>query len=143
MASSTTSKEIKEPTFIINSFNIPDEKSYVTEWIELIRSLVFLEKGTYSDEPNCGVDINTYEFRDLVNGCDALQSEIEYQCKAYLPDIPIGALNVIAEYIPENNVYVVKINVGFGKDSIKDIQTITLTDEDGVISAIIDKFNEK
>lgn len=143
MASSSTSKEIREPTLVVNNFNLPDEKSNVDEWIELIRSIIFLEKGTYSDEPNCGVDITTYEFRDLINGCDTLQSEIEYQCKAYLPDIPIGALNVTAEYLPENNVYVVKVSVYFKNDAISEGRTLQLTDEDGVISAIINKFNEK
>lgn len=143
MAASTTSKTPKEPSFEINNFNLPDERDNVDEWIELIRSLIFMEKGTYSDDPDCGVHIATYEFGDLVRDSGALQSEIERQCKAYLSDVPIGTLVVQSFYNEDRNIYVVKILVGFVEGSVKTQREIQISDEDGVLSSIIAKFDEK
>lgn len=143
MAASTTSTVPKEPQFVVNNFNLPDEKDNAAEWIELIRSLIFMEKGTYSDDPDCGVHIALYEFGDLVRDSGILQAEIERQCKAYLSDVPIGSLVVQAYYDEESNVYVVKILVGFVEGSIKTNYKIHITDEDGVLSSVIAKFDEK
>lgn len=143
MPASTTSKVLKEPTLDISDFNIPNEQNDVDMYIELITSLIFLEKGTYSEDPDCGVHIKKYEYADLIRDSRPLQDEIARQCNRYLPDIPIGNIEVTSFYWAERNIYVVQIQVSFIEGSLVTKRTISITSEDKVLTEVISKFDEK
>lgn len=143
MAASSTSTAIKEPTFEVSDFNSPKEVENADAWIRLIAELIFLEKGTYSDSPDAGVQISDYEFNELVEGKSHLQTEINSQCSQYLSDIPIGVLEVSSFYWEEKNQYVVQVLVGFVEGSVLTYRAIHITDEDKTLTYLISKYDEK
>lgn len=143
MAASSTSTAIKEPTFEISDFNSPKEVENADAWIRLIAELIFLEKGTYSESPNAGVQIANYEFNDLMEGMSDLQTEIQTQCSTYLSDIPIGTLTVNSFYWEDKNQYVVQVLVGFIENAVRTYRAINITDEDKTLTYLIAKYDEK
>ena len=143
MAASTTSTVVKEPTFEVSNFESPREVDNADMWIKLICELIFLEKGTYSDEPDCGVHIAKYAYNDLIEDSSILESEIKLQVGSYLADIPIGTLSVKAYYWEERNIYILRVLVGFVEGSVITYRTIDINDENRTLSYIISKFDEK
>lgn len=143
MAASSTSTAVKEPTFEISDYNSPKEVLNADAWVRLIASLIFLEKGTYSDSPDAGVHISQYEFNDLVEGKVDLRSEIQRQCNEYLTDIPIGVLDVQSVYWEEKDQYIVQVLIGFQEGSVTTFRAINITDNDDTLSYLIAKFDEK
>ena len=143
MAASTTSTVVKEPTFEVGDFGSPKETVNADMWIRLICELIFLEKGTYSDEPNAGVHISMYKFEELMSGMSELESEIRGQCAQYLADIPIGTLKLTAFYWEERNIHVIRILVGFVEGSVLTYRTIDITEGDQILTYIISKYDEK
>ena len=137
------SSVIKEPTFTVSDFNTPKEIENADMWIELICQLVFMEKGTYSDSPDIGVDITKHEFNDIIRDTSVLELDIRDQITKYLSDIPIGVLTVKPYYWSERNIYVLRILVGFLQGSVTVTRAIDITDKDNVISYIIRKYDEK
>lgn len=138
-----SSSVVKEPTFTVSDFNSPKEVENADMWIELICQLVFMEKGTYSDSPEIGVEISKYEFADLTKDASTLEMEIKDQIGMYLSDIPIGTLTVKPYYWAERNIYIIRILVGFMNGSVSIIRAIDITNEDNVLSYIIRKYDEK
>ena len=143
MAASTTSTVVKEPTFEVGDFGAPKEMVNADMWIRLICELIFLEKGTYSDEPNAGVHISMYKFEELVSGMAELENEIRTQCSQYLSDVPIGVLKVTSYYWEERNIYVLRVLVGFKEGSVLTYRTIDITEGDQILTYIISKYDEK
>lgn len=143
MAASTTSTVVKEPTFEVGDFGSPKETVNADMWIRLICELVFLEKGTYSDEPDAGVHISMYKFEELIHGMAELESDIRMQCSRYLADIPIGILKLASFYWEERNIYVLRILVGFREGTVTTYRTIDITEGDQILNYIISKYDEK
>ena len=143
MAASTTSTVIKEPTFEVSDFGSPKELENADMWIRLICELVFLEKGTYSDEPDAGVHISTYKFSELTTGTAELENEIRKQCSIYLADIPIGMMKVTSFYWEERNIYILRILVGFKEGTVLTYRTIDISEGDQILTYIISKYDEK
>lgn len=143
MAASTTSTVVKEPTFEVGEFGSPKETVNADMWIRLICELIFLEKGTYNDEPNAGVHISMYKFEELMSGMSELESEIKMQCSHYLSDIPIGVLKLTSFYWEERNIYVLRVLVGFIEGSVVTYRAIDITEGDQILTYIISKYDEK
>lgn len=137
------SNVVKEPTFTVSDFNSPKEVENADMWIELICQLIFMEKGTYSDSPDIGVDISKYEYSDIIQDASKIEIAIRDQVNNYLSDIPIGVLTVKPFYWSERNIYVLRVLVGFMQGSVTITRTIDITSEDNTLSYIIRKYDEK
>ena len=134
---------VKEPTFTVSDFNSPKEVENADMWIELICQLIFLEKGTYSDSPDIGVDITKYEYSDIIRDTSKIELEIRDQINNYLSDIPIGVLTVKPYYWAERNIHVLRVIVGFIQGSVTVTRAIDITDMGNALSYIIRKYDDK
>lgn len=137
------SSVVKEPTFTVSDFNSPKEVENADMWIELICQLIFMEKGTYSDSPDIGVDITKYEYTDVIRDASTIEMDIKDQINKYLSDIPIGVLTVKPYFWAERNIYVLRVLVGFIEGSVTITRAIDITDIDNTLSYIIRKYDEK
>ena len=84
----------KETSLEINSFDKPTELSGVAAWSQLMLNLIFLKPGTYPSLPEMGVGIEEYQYDFLDDAIDILSTRISEQQKIYLPDVPLGAVQV-------------------------------------------------
>lgn len=137
------SSVVKEPTFTVSDFNSPKEVENADMWIELICQLIFMEKGTYSDSPDIGVEITKYEYSDIIRDTSKIELEIRDQVNNYLSDIPIGVLTVKTYFWAERNIHVLRVLVGFIQGSVTITRAIDITNTDNVLSYIIRKYDEK
>lgn len=143
MPAATTSTNVREPLLSINEFNVPDELENEEMWVKLMCGLIFLEKGTYSDEPNAGVEIVRYEYDDLIQGKIDIEEEIFDQCRTYLSDIPLVNVTVKPHYWEARGEYVVRILFYFAQDDQIYSRAVDLFKEDKILKYLIAKFDSK
>lgn len=94
MQNNTLESSKKELILGLNSFNKPGETIGKTAWIKLITYLMFMKKGTYPSCPTMGIGIQQYDYEFMDTAITNLQTDIQDQVSAYLPDVPLNSVSV-------------------------------------------------
>lgn len=113
------SEELKEEClWEFNNFRQPSTVNNLQSIATMIKSLLFLEKGTYPDCPEMGVGIQNYLFDSLDDAkISEIYSEINDQITKYLPTIYIQ--NIIVKNF-NNDSLRKTIGIGFEVSSSAD-----------------------
>lgn len=78
----------------INNFDEPDKLSGPKAWVNLILTLIYMDKGTYPESPEMGIGIMDYDFQIVDEVIDELEEAINEQVRIYLPDVPFESASV-------------------------------------------------
>lgn len=78
----------------INNFDEPDKLSGPKAWVNLILTLIYMDKGTYPESPEMGIGIMDYDFQIVDEVVDDLEEAINEQVRIYLPDVPFESASV-------------------------------------------------
>lgn len=84
----------KELSLNINSFDEPDKITGPKAWVNLILTLIYMDKGTYPESPEMGIGIMDYDFQFADEVIDDLEEAINEQVRIYLPDVPFESASV-------------------------------------------------
>lgn len=103
----------REPTFELNMFNEPMEVTGPDAWVRDVVAMAFYEPGTFTDDPDVGVNINgeTYTFTE--ESANIIRERLAYACKRYLTNVPIENLVVANYYWEAASTYVTAITMAF------------------------------
>ena len=108
----STDPKICELDFSLDAFR--RQKVFVDDdaYVQLIRRLLVMRKGTYPTVPDMGVDIARYRFSDidtLIAG--DLKNAIIDQVNTYIPSLPLEDVNIYK--LKYQNGYVLYIDISF------------------------------
>ncbi len=84
----------KEMCLGLNSFNAPAEFKDEAAWIRQITYILFTYPGQYPNIPNLGIGLQNYQYEFVDRAKTNLESRIDEQIKAYLPDVPLTSTNI-------------------------------------------------
>lgn len=84
----------KELSLNINNFDEPDKLNGPKAWVNLILTLIYMDKGTYPESPEMGIGIMDYDFQFADEVIDDLEEAINEQVRIYLPDVPFESASV-------------------------------------------------
>ena len=130
----------KEPTFEIDSFDQPLEVSGADAWVRDVIAAAFFEQGTFSDDPEFGVEINKEMFAEIDVAIASVNRKLQDACEGYLSNIPISDLSVSAYFWNETGTYVMVLNVVFDTDEGPTTFAAYVTTIDTQLSYIISKL---
>lgn len=104
-----------------SSFNTMTIREDKTALAQVIQNLLFIEKGTYPNQPELGVGIENYLFEKLDKGtCSSIKDDIKEQINKFAPSEYLVDVNVESKVINGN----VTLLINF---SIKDTSKMTDT----------------
>lgn len=132
----------REPTFAVSAFDTPLELEGADAWTTQICQLLFLEKGTYEQTPDLGIDITSHMYKDTDKYVYDVQREINNQVSLYLGNIPFDGVDVSTYYWASRNTDIVKITLRFNVNGTIISRNAYVTKKDDVLTYIISKFNE-
>ena len=112
MAEEKSDYQKKELTLNINNFDEPDKLSGPKAWVNMILTLIYMEKGTYKESPEMGIGILNYDFEFVDDIIDELEDQINDQVRIYLPDIPFESAS-LEEYDLSNGDTALLITINF------------------------------
>jgi len=101
---------MKEIGLGINAFNRPTEYAGINAWVRLITQLFFTIPGTYPSDPEMGIGIQTFRYNFFDEVKDKLKTAIRNQTRKYLPDIPLGGIEVTNARIQGKDILVVTLS---------------------------------
>ena len=107
----------REPTFELNEFNEPLELDGPKAWIRDVVEMAFYEPGTFSDDPELGVNINGELYTFAEESAARIRNGLTEGCKNYLRDIPIKELIVSTYFWEEMQSYVTVITASFNYEN--------------------------
>ena len=82
-----------------------------------VQALLIREKGSMPNDPDMGVDVGSWRFEDnSPRSLDELRREAESQIEDYIPDIPLGAVDVVVEKESADGGRTVKVNVSLTEE---------------------------
>lgn len=104
-----------------NSFNTMTIREDKTALAQVIQNLLFIEKGTYPNQPELGIGIENYLFEKIDKGtCSVLKDNIKEQIEKFAPSEYLIDVQVESKIINSN----VALLISF---SIKDTSEMTDT----------------
>ena len=104
-----------------SNFNTMTMREDKTALAQVIQNLLFIEKGTYPNQPELGVGIENYLFEKMDNGtCSSLADAIKEQIENFAPSKYIVDVNVEGKLVNGNTTLVIAF-------SIKDTNEMTDT----------------
>lgn len=103
----------REPTFELNEFNEPLEVEGPKSWIRDVVEMAFYEPGTFSDDPELGVNVNGELYTFAEESAASIRTKLSEACKTYLSDIPLKELIVSTYFWEEMETYVTVITATF------------------------------
>jgi hypothetical protein len=109
--------EPREPTFELDMFNEPLEVKGADAWVRDVIAMAFYEEGTFTDDPDLGVNINREVYNFVNESVATIKSKLTAACDDYLSDVPIEDLIIASYYWEEMDTYVITISVSFKEES--------------------------
>ena len=109
--------EPREPTFELNEFNEPLEVEGAKSWIRDVVEMAFYEPGTFSDDPDLGVNVNGELYTFAEESANTIRERLVEACRVYLEDIPIEDIIVTTYLWEEMDTYVTVITASFKQSS--------------------------
>lgn len=127
-------------TFKLDNYMAPQKLTGADAWVHTIINLLFIEKGTYSDTPNLGINLKSLKYLDADSLVNYLQNELKEQCNLYLPNIPLNDI-LIGLKTRANGEIIAIINLGFttSKGTINKSALVSIKDD--IIDYIVDRFD--
>lgn len=131
---------IKDTLLDLDNYATPKIVSDSDAWVYNIVNLLLMEKGTFSDSPEMGVNLKSLNYLTADEMMTYLQSEIKSQCDTYLSDIPLDDTTISLK--EQNNGEVcIAINLGFSARYGKINRSVFVSIRDEIIDCIVDKFD--
>ena len=127
-------------TFKLDNYMAPQKLTGADAWVHNIMDTLFIEKGTYSDTPELGIDLKSLKYIDSESLVSYLQNEINNQCSLYLPTVPLEDVLVGVQNRPNGEVIAV-ITLGFSTVNGKISRSVVVSVKDEIIDFIVDKFD--
>ena len=130
----------RDMIFKLDDYMTPQILTGADAWIHNIMDIIFIEKGTYSDTPDLGVELKSLNYMTADEMVRFLQNEIKNQSETYLPSIPLDDILVAVK--EENNGQVTLIiTLGFTTSKGKITRSVFVSVKDDIIDYIVDKFD--
>ena len=130
----------KDVLFQISDYNVPLIVNGPDAWTHNILDLLFLEKGTYSDSPEMGLDLNSITYMDVDSTLNYVSQELNYQVKKYLPDVPVANLVVTTKPTATDET-VLNILITFSLDYGNITKSAFVSLRDKIVDKIVDRFD--
>lgn len=130
----------KDVLFQISDYNVPLIVNGPDAWTHNILDLLFLEKGTYSDSPEMGLDLNSITYMDVDSTLNYVSQELNYQVKKYLPDVPVTNLAVTTKPTATDET-VLNILITFSLDYGNITKSAFVSLRDKIVDRIVDRFD--
>jgi hypothetical protein len=124
----------------MDGFNVPMEVTGPDAWIHNILDILFLEKGTYSDTPELGIDLNSITYLTTDEMVRYISDQLTAQTQKYLPDVPLSNLTVSIKET-ENSDYVLNISVAFSVNYGTVSRSAFVSVKNKIIDYIVEKFD--
>lgn len=128
-------------TFKLDNYMSPQKLTGADAWVHNIIDTLFIEKGTYSDTPNLGINMKSLKYLDAESLVSYLQNEIKSQCDMYLSDIPLDDI-IIGLQTRTNGEVIAVITLGFMTSNGKISRSALVSIKDDIIDFIVDKFDK-
>ena len=103
----------REPTFELDMFDEPLEVTGPDAWVRDVVAMAFYEPGTFTDDPDVGVNINGETYTFVEESADIIRGRLVSACNKYLTDVPIENLVVATYFWDEASTYVTAITMQF------------------------------
>lgn len=130
----------KDVLFQMSDYNVPLIVNGPDAWTHNILDILFLEKGTYSDSPELGVDLNSITYMDVDSTVSYVSSELNYQVRKYLPDLPVTNLVITTKPTTTDDT-VLNIQITFSLEYGNITKSAFVSLRDRVVDKIVDKFD--
>ncbi len=131
----------KDTLFELDNFASPKIVSETDSWVHNIMDVLLLEKGTFSDTPEMGVNLKSINYLTAEEMVTFLQNEIKEQCDSYLSDIPLDDILISLKEQNNGDVSVI-ITLGFNTRYGKVSRSVFVDIRDEIIDYIVDKFDK-
>ena len=129
----------KDTMFEMSDFNTPKIISGADAWVSNILNLLFLENGTYSDAPELGLDLKAHTYMEATEIVNYVSSELKAQTAAYMPQIPLSNVTVVAKTLDNGNtVLYITLAFNINEETVHKSAFVSLTDE--VVDKIVDNY---
>ena len=130
----------KDVLFQMSDYNVPLIVNGPDAWTHNILDILFLEKGTYSDSPDLGLDLNSITYMDVDSTVSYVSSELNYQVRKYLPDVPVTNLTVTTKPTATDES-VLNIQITFSLDYGRITKSAFVSLRDKLVDKIVDRFD--
>lgn len=128
-------------TFKLDNYMAPQKLTGADAWVHNILDTLFIEKGTYSDTPNLGINLKSLRYMDADSLVNYLQNELKEQCNLYLPNIPLDDI-LIGLQTRANGEIIAIITLGFSTSKGKITKSAIMSIKDDIIDFIVDNFDK-
>lgn len=128
-------------TFKLDNYMAPQKLTGADAWVHNILDTLFIEKGTYSDTPNLGINLKSLRYMDADSLVNYLQNELKEQCNLYLPNIPLDDI-LIGLQTRANGEIIAIITLGFSTSKGKISKSAIMSIKDDIIDFIVDNFDK-
>ena len=130
----------KDVLFQMSDYNVPLIVNGPDAWTHNILDLLFLEKGTFSDSPDLGLDLNSITYMDVDSTVDYVTEELNRQVSVYMPDVPVTNLAVTTKPTASDET-VLNILISFSLDYGNITKSAFVSLRDKVVDKIVDRFD--
>ncbi len=130
----------KDVLFQMSDYNVPLIVNGPDAWTHNILDLLFLEKGTFSDSPDLGLDLNSITYMDVDSTVDYVTEELNRQVSVYMPDVPVTNLTVTTKPTASDET-VLNILISFSLDYGNITKSAFVSLRDKVVDKIVDRFD--
>lgn len=130
----------KDVLFQMSDYNVPLIVNGPDAWTHNILDLLFLEKGTFSDSPDMGLDLNSITYMDVDSTVDYVTEELNRQVSVYMPDVPVTNLTVTTKPTASDET-VLNILISFSLDYGNITKSAFVSLRDKVVDKIVDRFD--
>lgn len=130
----------KDVLFQMSDYNVPLIVNGPDAWTHNILDLLFLEKGTFSDSPDMGLDLNSITYMDVDSTVDYITEELNRQVSVYMPDVPMTNLTVTTKPTASDET-VLNILISFSLDYGNITKSAFVSLRDKVVDKIVDRFD--
>lgn len=95
-----------------NSFNTMTIREDKTALAQVIQNLLFIEKGTYPNQPELGIGIENYLFEKIDKGtCSVLKDNIKEQIEKFAPSEYLIDVQVESKIINSNVALLISFSI--------------------------------
>lgn len=130
----------KDVLFQMSDYNVPLIVNGPDAWVHNILDLLFLEKGTFSDSPDLGLDLNSITYMDVESTVNYVTEELNRQVSVYMPDVPMTNLTVTTKPTASDET-VLNILISFSLDYGNITKSAFVSLRDKVVDKIVDRFD--
>lgn len=132
----------KDTVMSLDNYRSPTILNGADAWVRDIINILFIEKGTYSDTPDLGIDIESLTYIDDDTLVSYVNNELHKQTKLYLSNIPISKITV-GTYSTNNGDNLLLIDIAFDYTQSPVHKSALVSLRNKTLDFIVDNFSTK